>query len=284
MLVFHQISTLQKYLQNAVNASPTTGFVPTMGALHKGHLSLIEASKKETSLTICSIFVNPAQFNNPSDFEKYPITIAEDIRLLELAGCDVLFLPSVAEIYPDGMEKKKDYDLGFLETVLEGPSRPGHFQGVCMVMERLLSIVQPHHLFMGLKDYQQCMVVKRLLQLKGWEQSIHYHPCPTLREADGLAMSSRNMRLTSEQRGVAPVIHQALLHIKHHLKAGTLHHLKNEAATMLRNKGVRIDYVEIADAFTLEPLNEWNGAQPATALIAAFLGDVRLIDNLILTS
>lgn len=159
-----------------------------MGALHRGHLSLLEAAKKHCDKTLSSIFVNPTQFNNPSDFEKYPITIVADIKMLELAGCDILFLPSVAEMYPSGTKNKTHYDLGFLESVLEGSSRPGHFQGVCMVMDRLLSIVLPNHLFMGLKDYQQCMVVKRLLELKGWKQTIQFNACPTLREADGLAM------------------------------------------------------------------------------------------------
>ena len=271
-------------MQQAKSKQTTIGFVPTMGALHKGHVSLIQASKQQTQLTVCSIFVNPTQFNNASDFEKYPITIADDIRLLELAGCDVLFLPSVTEIYPHGLENKSHYDLGFLETVLEGPTRPGHFQGVCMVMERLLSIVQPRHLFMGLKDYQQCMVVKRLLYLKNWEQQIQFHGCPTLREPDGLAMSSRNLRLNAEQRAIAPVIFEALHYLKQQLATGSLQQIKMEAANLLLNKGLKIDYVEIADADTLEPVKEWNGTQTVTALIAAFLGDVRLIDNLILTS
>ena len=284
MLLFHHIHHLQNFLQQAKSKQTTIGFVPTMGALHKGHVSLIQASKQQTQLTVCSIFVNPTQFNNASDFEKYPITIADDIRLLELAGCDVLFLPSVTEIYPHGLENKSHYDLGFLETVLEGPTRPGHFQGVCMVMERLLSIVQPRHLFMGLKDYQQCMVVKRLLYLKNWEQQIQFHGCPTLREPDGLAMSSRNLRLNAEQRAIAPVIFEALHYLKQQLATGWLQQIKMEAANLLLNKGLKIDYVEIADADTLEPVKEWNGTQTVTALIAAFLGDVRLIDNLILTS
>jgi pantoate--beta-alanine ligase len=284
MLILHKAAHLIQHLNLLRQNGKTIGFAPTMGALHNGHISLIEESKKHTKVTVCSIFVNPAQFNNPQDFEKYPITIAKDIEMLVTAGCDVLFLPSVDEIYPTGFREKTQYDLGFLETVLEGPTRPGHFQGVCLVMERLISIVIPNSLFMGLKDYQQCMVVKRLLQLKGWQQSIEFFACPTLREPDGLAMSSRNMRLTTEQRALAPVIYECLLFIKENIKKGTLKELKQAAVTKLAENGFKVDYAEIADKDTLEIIDEWDGKQPLTALIAAFLGDVRLIDNMVLST
>lgn len=283
MLIFHTVEQLSSHLLHLKQQGQTIGFAPTMGALHRGHLSLLEASKKHCDKTVSSIFVNPTQFNNPSDFEKYPITIAADIRLLELAGCDLLFLPSVAAMYPSGTEQRTGYDLGFLETVLEGTSRPGHFQGVCMVMDRLLSIVMPNHLFMGLKDYQQCMVVKRLLDLKGWKQVIQFHACPTLRDADGLAMSSRNLRLSEEQRKTAPAIYECLQLIKQNLQPGTLNALKQKAFQLLEQKGFKIDYVEIADASSLELIQTWNGTQSLTALIAAYLGDIRLIDNMIIT-
>ena len=145
----------------------TIGFVPTMGALHAGHISLIKASKNENPITVCSIFVNPTQFNDPKDFEKYPVTIEKDIDMLKEAGCDVLFLPSVEEMYPEGIVTENHYDLGYLETILEGKFRPGHFQGVCMVMQRLLKIVSRIDLYLGQKDYQQCMVIKRLIELMG---------------------------------------------------------------------------------------------------------------------
>lgn len=283
MLIFHTVEQLSSHLLHLKQQGQTIGFAPTMGALHQGHLSLLEASKKHCDKTVSSIFVNPTQFNNRADFEKYPITIAADISMLELAGCDILFLPSVAAMYPSGTEKRTDYDLGFLETVLEGTSRPGHFQGVCMVMDRLLSIVMPNHLFMGLKDYQQCMVVKRLLELKGWKQVIQFHACPTLREADGLAMSSRNLRLSEEQRKTAPAIYECLQLIKQNLQPGTLHSLKQKACQLLEQKGFKIDYVEIADASSLELIQTWNGTQSLTALIAAYLGDIRLIDNMVVT-
>lgn len=282
MIIFHTAGQLSSHLQFVQKKGLSTGFVPTMGALHQGHISLIEQSKATTEITISSIFVNPTQFNNKADFEKYPSTLPKDTELLLKAECDVLFVPSVNEIYPEGTDEQPSYDLGFLETVLEGYYRPGHFQGVCQVMDRLLSIVQPHHLFMGLKDYQQCMVVRRLIELKHRQEKIYFHGCPTLREPDGLAMSSRNMRLTVEQRKKAVAIYEALTMLKENLIPGTLYELKELAVTHLQKNGFKIDYVEITDAETLERKEEWNGTQKLTALIAAFMGDVRLIDNMML--
>lgn len=282
MIIFHTAGQLSNHLQLLQKKGQSTGFVPTMGALHQGHISLIEQSKKNTGVTICSIFVNPTQFNSRADFEKYPNTLQKDIEQLLKAGCNILFAPSVTEVYPDGTDEKPMYDLGFLETVLEGYYRPGHFQGVCQVMDRLLGIVQPNHLFMGLKDYQQCMVVHRLIELKHWQEKIHFHGCPTLREPDGLAMSSRNMRLTAEQREKAVAIYEALTMLKENLKPGSLHELKEQATTHLIKNGFKVDYVEIADAVTLELKEEWNGTQKLNALVAAFMGEVRLIDNMML--
>ena len=282
MIIFHTAGQLSSYLRVLQEKGLSTGFVPTMGALHQGHISLIEQSKATTQITISSIFVNPTQFNNKADFEKYPSTLPKDTELLLKAECDVLFVPPVNEIYPEGTDEQSSYDLGFLETVLEGYYRPGHFQGVCQVMDRLLGIVQPDHLFMGLKDYQQCMVVRRLIELKHWQEKIHFHGCPTLREPDGLAMSSRNMRLTVEQRKKAVAIYEALIWLKENLTPGSLHHIKELAKAHLHENGFRVDYVEIADAVTLELKEEWNGTQQLSALIAAFMGDVRLIDNMVL--
>lgn len=280
MIIFHNAGQLSSYLQSVRKKSQSTGFVPTMGALHEGHISLIKQSKTTSHITICSIFVNPTQFNNKADFEKYPSTLEKDVELLLVSGCDILFVPSVEEIYPGGTGEKPSYDLGFLETVLEGFYRPGHFQGVCQVMDRLLNIVQPNHLYMGLKDYQQCMVVRRLIELKQWQNQIQFHGCPTLREPDGLAMSSRNLRLSPEERNKAAAIYQALMLMKENVKPGSLAELKEKARLHLIQNGFRIDYVEIADAVTLELKSEWNGTQQLTALIAAFIGDVRLIDNM----
>jgi pantoate--beta-alanine ligase len=282
MILFKKAGELSEWLEAQRKKELKTGFCPTMGALHAGHISLIESSKKQSDISISSIFVNPAQFNDPEDFEKYPVTIEKDIYLLEASGCNILFLPSVKEMYPEGFQKKKYYDLGFLETVLEGKYRPGHYQGVCRVMERLLEIVMPHHLYLGQKDYQQCMVITKLTELMQADKRIKINICPTLREPDGLAMSSRNMRLNNEERKKAITLFRALSMIKSDLKPGKVEHLKQKAVSMLEENGFRVDYVEIADAGNLEPLSEWDGRKKSVALAAAYLNEVRLIDNLIL--
>jgi len=280
MVLFKKAADLSNWVESQHKKGIKTGFIPTMGALHPGHISLVEYSRKENEITVASIFVNPTQFNDPRDFEKYPITIEKDIDMLERAGCDVLFLPTVKEMYPDGAAAIKRYNLGFLETVLEGKYRPGHFQGVCMVVERLLNIVKPANLYLGQKDYQQCMVIKRLTELM--RQKIKVNICATLREADGLAMSSRNMRLTTEQRKTAVTIYNCLSLIKKKIKPGITNGLEREAISMLEKAGFKIDYAEIADANDLSPINNWDGKQKMVALIAAFLDDVRLIDNILL--
>lgn len=283
MLIFHQAAALKNYLDLQKNQHRIVGFTPTMGALHEGHISLIRASRSISSITLASIFVNPTQFNDPKDFENYPVTIQSDLKLLEASGCDILYLPSVTNIYNNGMNKLPFYELGFLETVLEGKYRPGHFQGVCQVMDRLLSIVQPDHLFMGQKDYQQCMVVQELIRIKGWKQSIVFHTCPTLREKDGLAMSSRNLRLTESERAKAVAIYQELKQMKEQLKPGSVLPLKVAASGHLKKKGFQVEYTEIADAETLESIDYWEGERQLVGLVAAFNGPVRLIDNLLLT-
>ncbi|MFT3678809.1 MAG: pantoate--beta-alanine ligase [Ferruginibacter sp.] len=259
----------------------TTGFVPTMGALHQGHISLINTAKKQCAIVVSSIFVNPTQFNDPKDFEKYPVTLEKDIEMLEAAGCDVLFLPAVNEMYPDGLGQKEFYDLGFLETILEGKFRPGHFQGVCQVVERLFRIVNADYSFFGQKDYQQCMVIKKLVELKQLETTIVI--CPTQRETNGLAMSSRNMRLSEQERSQATVIYQTMTWIKDKIKNGEedLSLIKEDSRQTLISKGFKPDYVEIANADTLEALDKPMTGIPIVILIAAFLGDVRLIDNMV---
>lgn len=282
MILFKKAIDLRNYLDAQQKKALKIGFVPTMGALHEGHISLINAAKKENDITVCSIFVNPTQFNDPNDFKKYPITIEKDIYQLETSGCSILFLPSVDEIYPDGTSNKLTYDLGYLETILEGKFRPGHFQGVCMVVDRLLKIVLPDRLYLGQKDYQQCMVIKKLTGLIGLDKRIEIKVCPTLREKDGLAMSSRNVRLNEKERADATVIYQSLLFLKENLDKKNIPQLKKEASALLENKGFRIDYVEMADADSLEAIAEWNGKRKVVALIAAFMNEVRLIDNMLL--
>lgn len=281
MIVLTNANELREHIAAARGKGDSIGFVPTMGALHHGHISLIEASRATASQTVCSIFVNPAQFNDPGDYKKYPITIEKDMELLTEQGADILFLPEVDEVYPDGIANLEHYELGFLETVLEGKYRPGHFQGVCQVMARLLRMVEPDDLFMGQKDYQQCMVVKRLLELIGMKTN--FHACPTVREADGLAMSSRNLRLSPAAREKAVTIFQALQMTKDSSKTGDVTDLTSQAKELLNEKGFSVDYFEIADADTLEPLSHSHTSRKLVALTAAFLDDVRLIDNMILT-
>ncbi|MBS1511741.1 MAG: pantoate--beta-alanine ligase [Bacteroidetes bacterium] len=280
MIIIKQTKALKNYIIHSRSTGATIGFVPTMGALHNGHLELIRRSKANSGLTVCSIFVNPTQFNDPKDFEKYPITIENDIDLLEQQGCDVLFLPDVAAIYPQGMQHLPHYELGFLETILEGKYRPGHFQGVCQVVHRLLNAVQPDHLYMGQKDYQQCMVIKKLIELE--KLPVAMIVVPTVRETDGLAMSSRNMRLSAAERKKAVQISATLQFIKREIKPGELETLRQRCQHYLTAEGFRPDYVAIADADTLHAVDDWDGKQQLVALIAAYLNEVRLIDNMLL--
>lgn len=282
MILFKKTVDLRKWIDNQQITGKKIGFVPTMGALHEGHISLIETSKAQNQITICSIFVNPAQFNDPKDFEKYPVTIEKDILLLEESGCNVLFLPSVAEIYPEGFVSKKHFDLEFIETVLDGKYRPGHFQGVCMVVERLLKIVLPDQLYLGQKDYQQCMVIKKLIEIIGLTDKINLVICPTLREPNGLAMSSRNMRLSKDEKETATIIFKTLNYIKANTEKIAPPSLKLSAQKMLEAAGLKPDYVEIADATNLAQVEEWNPNQKMVTLIAAFINEVRLIDNILL--
>ncbi|KYP14964.1 pantoate--beta-alanine ligase [Flavihumibacter sp. CACIAM 22H1] len=282
MILFKQAARLRHKLQTLLQAGGSIGFVPTMGALHQGHLSLLEAAGKENSTVVCSIFVNPTQFNDPADFEKYPVTLEKDIELLEQAGVDILFLPSIREIYPEGTQDLPTYAIGFLETILEGHYRPGHFQGVCQVMHRLLDLVNADHLYMGQKDYQQCMVVDRLLNLTGITTKLH--TCSTLREADGLAMSSRNVRLSAEDRSTARLISQVLETIRNEVQPGSVKGLLQNAQQKLESAGFKVDYVALAHARTLQLIETWDGKEPLVALAAAYIGGVRLIDNMLIHS
>jgi len=280
MILFKRSEDLQHWVFEQKNNGKTTGFVPTMGALHEGHMQLIKACRSMVDLTICSIFVNPVQFNDPKDFEKYPVSTEKDIQMLYHAGTDVLFLPSERDIYPQGQTGLETYDLGPLETLLEGRYRPGHFQGVSQVMSRLLRLFQPDHLFMGQKDFQQCLVVQRLIEIM--HLPVHFHTVPTVREADGLAQSSRNRRLTAEQRKNAVAISQALIDIRGKLSFGDAGELLRKAREKLDAAHFKTDYISIARASDLQPIIDWNGKEKAVALIAAFQGDVRLIDNMLL--
>ena len=279
MIIFKKADDLDFYLKEVKKEGKKIGFVPTMGALHAGHLSLIEQSKHQTDITVCSIFVNPTQFNNKEDFQKYPITIEKDIDALCSVECTILFFPDVTEIYPSS-HNKKQYDLGLIETLLEGHYRSGHFQGVCEVVDRLLEIVNPDLLFLGQKDYQQCMVLKKMLQLTGRGNEVKLIIAETVREENGLAMSSRNLRLSSEEKEKATVIYKSLLHIKENINNKSFLQLAEYGQQQLESQGFVVDYVSIANADTLQPAQ--TRSEPLVVLIAATLNSIRLIDNMLL--
>lgn len=281
MRVFHTAHDIQNYLLETNGLDKNlVGFVPTMGALHEGHISLIKASVSKTNVTVCSIFVNPTQFNDKADFEKYPVQIDHDLEMLLAAGCHAVFVPSVEEIYPQGTAQKTDVDLGFIGTTLEAEHRPGHFQGVLQVVKRLLDIVQPDILFLGQKDYQQCMVIARLIEQ--YQLPVMLKIIETMREQDGLAMSSRNVRLTPEARISAKKLSATLFTIKKQLKTTDLSRLLQEQLEILsEDELIRVEYLVAVHGKTLEPLTAYSEDIPTTLLIAAMVGNVRLIDNLI---
>ena len=279
MIIIKHIGDLKKTIAQFKKSQRRIGFVPTMGALHEGHISLINKSKQEIDISICSIFVNPTQFNNAVDFEKYPVTLEKDIIFLESAGCDVLFLPSAQEMYPPN-DPVIFYDLGYIETLLEGKYRPGHFQGVCRIVDKLLDAVTPDNLYLGQKDYQQCMVIQKMIELKQYPTQLVI--CETIREADGLAKSSRNMRLNEKEKKQALFIIETLRTIKEKINNSNPDILIKEAEKSLTLQGFKVDYVSIADAYNLQPVEIKSGDQKKVALIAAFINDIRLIDNLLL--
>ena len=262
---------------NQLRSEGTVGFVPTMGALHEGHLSLIAASKRGCARTVASIFVNPTQFDRAADLDTYPRTPGRDVRLLEGADCDLVFLPSAEVIYPPGLDTELDIAFGPLEQVMEGAERPGHFAGVAQVVNRLLDLVRPDALFMGQKDYQQVAIVREMLRQTG--RSLGLVACPIQREPDGLAMSSRNRRLTAAWRNKAPLLHQTLTKIAEQLSVKVPKTLETEATQQLAGAGFRVEYVSIAHPKSLQPLSVFDPATGAVICLAAWAGDVRLIDN-----
>lgn len=279
MFILHTAADLSKYI---LHKSRSVGFVPTMGALHAGHRSLLARARADGHLSVVSIFVNPTQFNDPEDFRKYPVSLGADIQLLEEAGCDALLLPSVEEVYPEGTAQTQAYNFGALEAVLEGAQRPGHFRGVGQVVARLLEMVKPQALYLGKKDYQQCLVITDLVRQMGLEKEVVVHLCPTVREPDGLALSSRNRRLTEPQRALAGTIYQCLVQIQTKRGSADFSIVQKECEELLRARSFEPEYVSLADAQTLEVVDEYENGRPLVALIAARIGSVRLIDNVVL--
>lgn len=279
MIIFNHFTNLRSYLEKCWQSKKKIGFVPTMGALHHGHFSLIRESQKHAGITVCSIFVNPLQFDNSDDFKKYPKTTEEDILALEELGCDVLLLPDFEEVFPDEASENKYFGLGYLENILEGKFRPGHFQGVCMVVERLLNEICPYTIFIGQKDFQQCMVIKKLIELMSIK--IELVISPTLRENSGLAMSSRNMRLNAEEKKIAEKLFQSLQFIQSNLDVNNFLQLRDRAIHNLSNDGFNVEYLELAKTDNLELVSQYNSQIAHVILIAAYLNDVRLIDNIL---
>ncbi|MBL0741510.1 pantoate--beta-alanine ligase [Chryseolinea lacunae] len=278
MEIFKQIAPFQAYLKDAKLAGKTVGLVPTMGALHKGHISLVETSKAHNSLTVATIYVNPTQFNNPADLQKYPKTLDKDVALLEKVGCDALFCPDNEEMYDHPSMLK--FDFGQLDKVMEGEFRPGHFSGVALVVSKLFNIVQPHQAYFGQKDWQQFAIIRALVDELKFDLVLH--SVPTMREADGLAMSSRNLRLSESQRQHADVLFRALTQAKEALVQGQeVRVVKKMVADMVNNEPeMKLEYFEVADRKNLTSLTNVKDASPAILCIAAFAGEVRLIDNL----
>jgi len=271
----HEVS---QHLQQLQAAGQSVGFVPTMGALHQGHLSLLAQAKQQTSIAVCSIFVNPTQFNDPKDLEKYPRPIEADIAKLEQAGCDVLFKPPVSEMYAGN--ENWHLDIGEIEHLLEGKFRPGHYQGVMQVVHKLFSIIQPNQAFFGQKDYQQVMVIEQMVSQLNLPVKIVM--CPIERENDGLAMSSRNIHLTADDRRHALVLSRALNKAKANFEAGELLNAVAQYSTELisHENGTELEYFELADGETLLPASP--NSKHIVALVAARVGRTRLIDNLII--
>lgn len=254
------------------------GFVPTMGALHEGHLQLLRASVQENDVTVCSIFVNPTQFNNPDDYKLYPRTMEQDTELLKSVGCDILFAPVAEEVY--AQQSLLQFSFGALEGVMEGEHRPGHFNGVATIVSKLFHFVQPHRAYFGQKDLQQVAIVKQLVQALSFDLEIVRYP--TMREEDGLAMSSRNKRLGAEQRQTATALYKALQLAKGQLGQKPVYSIKATVEAYLAGmQQVNLEYFEVANPDTLQPLTELGGEQEVALCIAAFVGPVRLIDNIL---
>lgn len=281
MKIFTRTLALSDYIARKKEQGQKVGFVPTMGALHDGHLQLITTAMEETDMVVCSIFVNPSQFNDAQDLLRYPRPHDEDIALLQSIGCPVLYMPSVMEVYPPGLDTSIDIELDGLDRMLEGRFRPGHFDGMLEVVNRLLDIVSADKLYMGQKDYQQQLIVSRLIDSRGGVPVLRV--LPTVREPDGLAISSRNQRLSSSHREASTILYKVLQSIKEGIGHQSLEQLKLTAKRQIEAHGLKPEYVEICDVDTLATIEDEVPNKDYVALVAAWAGDVRLIDNILLT-
>lgn len=280
MIIYHRPADLDHHLQHLRTSGQSMGFVPTMGALHEGHLSLIEVAQHENDLVVCSVFVNPTQFNDPSDFDKYPRELSTDAEKLVDIGCDLLFAPSEADIYPHKNHQSEVYDLGGLDERLEGAYRPGHFQGVAQVVSRFMDIVEPNSLYLGQKDYQQFRILHYLIT-QVQQRKAKVIACPIMREANGLAMSSRNVLLTDTEREAAVLLSECLRQTLQEAHQHTPPAIREAMEEKLLSEPLirELDYFEIVNAETLEPVSRWSEADTILALVAAKFPSARLIDN-----
>lgn len=277
MEIIRTVSDLRRHLSALRAEGKTIGLVPTMGALHKGHLSLIERARKENDVVVASVFVNPTQFNNPDDLRTYPRTEEADARLLEAAGVDFALIPSVDEMYPE--PDTRVFDLGEVATVMEGAMRPGHFNGVCQIVSKLFDIVEPTRAYFGEKDFQQIAVIRKMVDLLGLKLEIV--DCPICRAEDGLALSSRNVRLTPEQRAVAPEIHRILAESVDYAKTHTPQETALRVVTQINaTDHMEVEYYQIVHPRTLQQITSWAEAPEAVGCVTVYCGDVRLIDNI----
>jgi pantoate--beta-alanine ligase len=279
MVVFTTVDDIQRFIESCRLTSQTVGFVPTMGALHQGHLELVKKSIKDNHITVCSVFVNPTQFNDKSDLEKYPRNLEKDCQLLETVKTDVVFAPAVDEIYPVNM-KVPVPDLGGLDLVMEGTFRPGHFNGMAQVVNRLLDIVKPDKLYMGQKDFQQFTIVKYML--KKLESKVELVVMKTIREKNGLAMSSRNQRLSDEMKNKAGIIYRTLMAVKKHTGQKNPAQLSEYSKKRLTKAGFEVEYFTIADGDSLQTVKDFDKHSYVVACVALWAEGVRLIDNMIL--
>lgn len=277
MRVVKTISELKSLISGYKQENKTVGLVPTMGALHAGHKSLVDRARKENDIVVVSVFVNPTQFNNKQDLATYPRTEERDCALLEAAGCDVVFMPAVEEVYPE--PDNRQFDLGAVAEVMEGAHRPGHFNGVAQIVSKLFGFVEPDRAYFGEKDFQQIAVIRKMVQLEGFKLQIV--ACPIKREDDGLALSSRNVRLTAEQRQLAPNIYRVLKESCNFAKSHTVAETEKFVVDSLNAlPQMEVEYYSIVDALTMQPVSDWADADSITGCITVYCGKVRLIDNI----
>lgn len=277
MEIIREVALLRRRVEEEKQCGRSVGLVPTMGALHTGHVSLIDRARKENDIVVVSVFVNPTQFNNPEDLRTYPRTEEADCEKMINAGVDIAFIPSVEEVYPE--PDTREFNLGPVAEVMEGAMRPGHFNGVAQIVSKLFAMVQPHRAYFGEKDFQQIAVIRRMVQLEDFDLEII--DCPIMRENDGLAMSSRNVRLTPSQRAIAPAIHKTLVASLDFAKSHTIAETKQYVIDEINAQPeMEVEYYEIVDSLTMQPIANWSDSDCPVGCITVYCGQVRLIDNI----